>query len=307
MQEKQLIQMIKTLCNANDYIGDDAAFLPDENLLVSTDALVEDVHFTYNNISPFNLGWKTAAVNISDIAAMGGKPKYFLLSASLSKKCTPEWTKQFTLGVNACCEQFKTSLVGGDLTKADKVYLCGTLIGLAVNNKVAKRSYAKIGHKIIVTGRFGESAAGLWALQNNLAQQFPEQVLAHQKPIPQVEAGFNLLQNTDSSLAMMDSSDGLLDSLKQISEQSKVKLKITFEKIPVNRLLVEAAFKNKINLADWVLAGGEDYQLVATTDQAYDSKVWTEIGEVLSGEGLEISQGDCVIDLDALKIFQHFC
>lgn len=306
MKEKQIIKSIKAISAGAAYIGDDAAYLMNERLLISTDAMVENIHFL-PEAKPYYLGWKVAAVNISDIAAMGGKPKYFLLAASLSEACNEHWTAEFIKGVNECCEQFGVLLIGGDLTTAERIYLCGTIIGEALEGKVAKRSFAEPGHKVIVTGRFGDSAAGLWAIQNGLEAQFVPQVQAHLKPVPRVAEGMSIVHSSARPVSMMDSSDGLLDCLQQISEISQVKLKVSFEKIPVSPELYALSKQAKVSLIDWVLGGGEDYQLLATTADSFDQELWTPIGEVLPGQGVELSYGDKLIDADAVKIFQHFC
>lgn len=322
-KEKQIIQAIKNSLSpsAQSQIGDDCAYLASENLLLSTDALVEGIHFLKTADSaqltlsrglggktyPYYLGWKAVAVSISDIAAMGGLPTYFLLSASLPPHCKDDWVIEFLKGINECCAQYSTSLIGGDLTGSDKIYLCGTIIGKAVNGKVAKRSYAKAGQKILVSGKFGSSAAGLWAMQNSMVEQFPELVEAHLKPIPRVQEGFDLLQNSQSPVAMMDASDGLLDCLQQISEQSKVKLTIDLSKVPTNESLLKCSLAAGVDPNKWVLTGGEDYELVATSSEAYNANVWTAIGEVTEGTGVEVKQKDKFFDVDALKIFDHFC
>lgn len=304
MQEKQIINLIQNLSQAR-LIGDDAAYLAQENLLVSSDALVEGIHFS-SNMPAYYLGWKTAAVNISDIAAMGGIPKYFLLAASLPNSYSEDWLKEFMRGLNECCAEYKVLLIGGDLTASDKIYLCGTILGTTINNKVAFRSGAKAGHKVLISGFLGNSAAGLWAWQNNLGAEFPDLVEAHFKPIPKVTQGFSLVQ--DSQIGMMDSSDGLFDCLQQISEQSKVKIKIDLNKIPLKSSLLKCSQKAQINHWEWILAGGEDYELIATTFLGHNLKNWHVIGEVEEGEAkVELLLENKFFDFDSLKLWNHFC
>jgi thiamine-monophosphate kinase len=308
MKEKQIINLIKKSISpeAASLIGDDCAFLDKEGLLVSTDALVEGVHFRAD-IDPYFLGWKTVAVNISDIAAMGGIPQYFVLAASLPQSSSDQWIEKFLQGVNECCEQYETLLIGGDLTGSDKIYLCGTVMGSLLDGKLAKRSFAKAGHKIIATGSFGDSAAGLKLIEMNEAGKYLKLLEAHVKPIPKVKEGLKLVELSRSPVSMMDSSDGLLDCLQQISQQSKVRLKVDFAKIPVSSNLLSVSTVYKLDLQKLVLLGGEDYQLVATTDSDFDEQVWTCIGEVVNGEGVEIYNEGKLIDLNSFKIFDHFC
>ena len=315
MKEKQLINLIKNSISpiASSYIGDDAAFIKSslgtEGLLVSTDALVEGIHFL-PTIKPYYLGWKTAAVNISDIAAMGGLPKYLTLAASLPKRCDESWVKEFLRGLNECCEEYKVLLIGGDLTASASIYLCATIIGEVIGNCVAKRSNAKPGHKVIVTGEFGSSAAGLWLLQNKKYSElrYAELIQAHQKPIPKVSEGFDLIHSSPANthIAMMDSSDGLLDCLTQIAEQSKVKISAYFENIPINPNLLMCCAEAGLDAANWIIAGGEDYQLIATTDQPFDKTKWKVIGSVNEGNGVEIFKNKEKLDLSSIKHFEHF-
>ncbi len=305
MQEKQIIQLIKNLSQAS-LIGDDSAYLKSENLLVSSDALVEGIHFV-SDILPYYLGWKTAAVNISDISAMGGIPKYLLLAASLPNSCTDIWLEEFMRGLNECCAEYKVLLIGGDLTASDKIYLCGTILGTTENHKVALRSQAQIGDKIIVSGFLGNSSAGLYAWQNNLKDNFPNLIKAHFKPKPRVYESLNLIKNSLKPFAMMDSSDGLLDCLQQISEQSQVKIKIDLDKIPISASLIECAQIAKINYWQWVLAGGEDYELVASTSEINNLENWHIIGEITAGKAeIEFYNQPDNFDLDSIKLWKHF-
>jgi|688.fasta_scaffold12308_9 thiamine-monophosphate kinase len=315
MKEKKLISLIKNSISplASAYIGDDAAHikasLEASGLLVSTDALVEGIHFL-STMQPYYLGWKTAAVNISDIAAMGGRPKYITLAASLPEKCYEDWVKEFLRGINECCEEYKVLLIGGDLTASNSIYLCATIVGEVIDGRIAKRSNAKPRHKIIVTGEFGSSAAGLWLLQNKQMgnPQYSKLIEAHQKPRPKVNEGFNLIHklSANDSVSMMDSSDGLLDCLTQIAEQSKVKMSVDFERIPVDSNLLACSAEAGIEPKHWIIAGGEDYQLVATTDQVFDETKWKEIGFVSEGNGVEIFKNNEKLDLSIIKTFEHF-
>ncbi|MDJ0625410.1 MAG: thiamine-phosphate kinase [Candidatus Caenarcaniphilales bacterium] len=306
-KEKSFINLIKVYAKgANKYIGDDCAIFEKEGFLVSTDSLIEDVHFS-SKTEPYYLGWKAAAVNISDIASMGGIPQYYLLSASLPRRCNEKWIQEFIRGTNECCDLYDVQLVGGDLTKGDKIYLCGTILGKTFKSRVAKRSFASPKQKVVVSGKFGNSAAGLWSIENMKTDRYPEQFEAHIKPIPRVKEGQNLLSKNKNKIAMMDASDGLFDCLEQISQQSRVKIKINFDAIPISSKLLVCAKEARVNYEDWVLAGGEDYELVATTYEPYDTLHWYEIGEVYEGEGVEIKKDGVILNVDALKSFEHFC
>ncbi|MDX1921389.1 MAG: thiamine-phosphate kinase [Candidatus Caenarcaniphilales bacterium] len=323
-REKKIISLIKETFGeaAKNIIGDDCAVLPfqalckdfgdiKENLLVSTDAMVEGVHFL-PNIEPYYLGWKSVAVNLSDIAAMGGLAKNFFLSASLPSSALADvWLQEFLKGIYDCCTKYSAQLSGGDLTASDKIYLCGTIVGVSQNSKVAKRSFARPGHVIAVTASsqktLGDSAAGFWALSNNLQKEFPKVTLAHLKPIPRLVEGFALLQSAESPISMMDTSDGLLDCLQQISEQSQVKLVVDLNCLPLSSELIGCAKRAGVKTEEWLLTGGEDYELVATCDPACLNQDWTVIGKVQEGQGIEITNRKTLINIDALKSFDHFC
>lgn len=129
MLENEIIKLIKNTfeCQNKPYIGDDCAFLPDLGLVISTDSMVEDVHFR-NFYNPVSLGWKIAAVNFSDIASMGVKPQYLLLSVSIPPLYPDQWIEDFFQGVRDCCQVYNVHLVGGDLTSSEKIYLSGTAL-----------------------------------------------------------------------------------------------------------------------------------------------------------------------------------
>ncbi|HEY9886567.1 MAG TPA: thiamine-phosphate kinase [Vampirovibrionales bacterium] len=320
-KEHSIIKSIVSKFNARKFIGDDCVFLETENLLCSTDSLIEGVHFL-KDTPPYSLGWKTAAVNISDIAAMGGNPKYFLLSASLPSSKNSSWINEFMDGLKKCLDKYSVQLVGGDLTNAEKVCLCGTILGSPFQGQVAKRSYAKQGDKIFLAGNLGESAAGLWALQNTNFNQFQKLKQSHLQPMPKIEEGKNLLlesikQQTSSLIpnnslkipSMMDTSDSLLDCLLQIGGQSKVKMVVNLDAIAVSNELKDCAQEANFNWKEWVVSGGEDYALIATTSVSKDNlnqNNWQCIGSVEEGEGVEIVSEGEMLNLNKFQHFQHF-
>lgn len=306
-REAQFISIIRESLSETerDFIGDDCAVI-DNNLLVSTDSMVEGVHFL-PDANPYDIGWKLAAVNISDIAAMGGHPKYLTVAASLRKDCTEQNFRLLLKGILDCCRKYKVALVGGDLTASDKTYLSATIIGQESKFGIAKRNLALKGHKILVTGNFGSSAAGLWGLKNQ-TQSVPETLkFAHLQPQPRVKEGNEIIALCEGNLSMMDASDGLLDCLQQISQQSKVCLKVDFEKIPLSDDFKNFVSKYKLSPINLVLIGGEDFELVATVPkEALAPKGWTEIGEVVEGEGVVIISNGSPVNLQELAPFEHF-
>ena len=134
MNEKSLIQIIKTTLNS-EYIGDDCAYLKDLGIVITQDSLVEDIHFKREFITPFQLGYKTAMVNISDVCASGAKPMYMTISLSLPNSVDEEFVKEFYKGVKDASKDIK--IVGGDLTGSDKIYISATAIGKTEGRKIS--------------------------------------------------------------------------------------------------------------------------------------------------------------------------
>lgn len=328
-REKQIINLIKQICGpqSSSLIGDDCAYLPRKNLLISTDALIEDVHFL-PGINPYYLGWKTAAVNISDVAGMGAKPEHLLLTASLPINTELTWIEEFIKGLNDCCQEFKVILIGGDLTRANKICLSATILGSPwpeLENKkykTAHRFNAVAGQKILASGSLGDSSIGLAILQSTEANEinlqetkskFSELILKHLKPYPQINPARQLWQliKPETPLSLMDSSDGLLDCLQQISEQSKVQMQVNLKQIPISAELKKYAKLKSLDLNEIILNGGEDYQLIATAflkDEVDLLEPWKIIGEVKEGLGIQIVDlAGNDLDLKSLKKgFQHF-
>lgn len=302
MNEKELIKIIKSTLNS-DYIGDDCAYLKDLGIVVSQDSLVEDVHFKRDLITPYQLGYKSVMVNISDICASGAEPLYLTVSLSLPKDVDESFVEEFYKGAKAALNGAK--IVGGDLTGSDKIYVSVTAIGSDKGRKISSRANAKVGYKVIVSGEHGNSAMGLKLLLEGTCTHQPHPdgnegekfISAHLTPTAQRYFSHQIASQIKVDYAMMDTSDGLADALIQIAKASDVTLSIESEKIPHDA---------RVGM-DLVLYGGEDYQLVAAVPQNFLQNItdYTIIGEVKSsGTGLEID-GKSYTDIDS-KLFNHF-
>ena len=303
MKEKEFIDVIKTTLNS-DYIGDDCAYLKDMGIVISQDSLVEGVHFSREFMSPYQLGFKSVAVNISDICASGAVPKYLTVALSLPDDIDVEFIKNFYDGAKTASGEAK--IVGGDITGADKIYISVTAIGSCTGRKIATRSGAKLGQKIVIAGCHGSSAAGLEILQgkDNPFNDSEKSEFINAHLMPKAQLGFSRSVSTaqKNDYAMMDTSDGLADALYAIAEQSGVLLEVDFEKIPRNSSIMKLN-----NYEDYILYGGEDYGLVATVDNPQDLVV---IGEVKEGCGVKINYNNRVevltkSDIER-KIYNHF-
>lgn len=312
MKETQIIKLIsEKITNASSYLGDDCAYLNDEDLLMSSDSLVEGVHFL-SDIEPYFLGWKSLAINLSDIAASGGIPKYFTMALSLPKeKSEDPWISKFLDGINDCSKSFNCSLIGGDLTASEKIFISICITGSPVISKrIARRSDAKIGQKVITCGAFGESAAGLWAIKNKKKLEYKELMNAHLKPMPKLKEAFDLMEKSENSkIAMIDSSDGLLDCLERICEASSVAIEIDLNKLKISESLMSCAKEAFIDVFEWVLVGGEDYSLLATIDENMPiPEGWSHIGQIAASVQKKISMllDGKPFDFSNFQTFQHF-
>ena len=278
MREKEFISSIKQILNS-EYIGDDCAYLKDLGIVLTQDSLIEDVHFKMNYITPFQLGYKSIMVNISDIAASGAIPAYLTVALSLPNDINEDFIAEFYKGCKSACPQ-NVQIVGGDITSADKICISVCAIGKTKNRNISSRKNAQIGQKVVVSGVHGSSGAGLELLLKGEHQ--PEKFIKpHLEPKAQIEFGKYLGENIKEEYAAMDTSDGLMDALSTIANESGVLLDIDFSKIPYDKDIEK--FDNWLNL---ILYGGEDYQIVATVPQYID--IGTKIGEVKRGLGVNI-------------------
>lgn len=311
MKEKEFINIIKNVLQS-DYIGDDCAYLKDLGIVVSQDSLVEDVHFKKDLISPYQLGYKSVMVNISDICASGAKPSYMTISLSLPNDINSGFVKEFYEGAKKACNPHPDSLpkgegenieiVGGDITSADKIYVSVCAIGDAKGRNISSRKNAKEGYKVVVSGLHGSSCAGLKLLLEGKTE--PQKfVKAHLEPQVQVEFCSKAGLNIKTTYAMMDTSDGLMDALSTIANESGVLLEIDFDKIPHDKDLEQFN-----TWQDMILFGGEDYGLVAVVPQEFD--YGTQIGSAKQGFGVDINIDGKTIHYSKQevenRIFNHF-
>ena len=263
MKENKYIDIIKsTLGDLSGYIGDDTAYIPEKDLILTQDTLIEDVHFRLSTISPFDLGIKSIAVNLSDIAASGGNAGFVLISLSLPKSIGECFVEEFYKGVNEICRKYGVIVAGGDLTGSQKVIVSVSVIGFGNGVIPLKRGNAKQGDYVVVTGNFGSSALGFHFLEKSIKDEKTEKFIkAHINPVPKLETGRKIAELAPGS-ALMDASDGLADALYKISLMSKVDIRIDGEKIPTHPDFKEITKKYGLNSNNLALFGGEDYELV---------------------------------------------
>ena len=201
MKEKEFISIIKNTLNS-DYIGDDCAYLKNLGIVVTQDSLVEGVHFLKNLITPYQLGYKSMMVNISDVAASGADPKYITISLSLPSDIDTNIVKEFYEGSKAACGD-NIEIVGGDITGSEKIFISVCAIGSTFGRNISSRKNALVGQKVIVSGNHGSSNAGLKQL---LSEKFEQKnfIKTHLEPISQVDFSKNIETKVKENYEMMD-------------------------------------------------------------------------------------------------------
>jgi thiamine-monophosphate kinase len=260
-------------------VGDDGAIVqprPGMQLVVSTDMLVSGTHFLPET-NPEDLGWKTLAVNVSDLAAMGAQPRWALLAAALPA-ATESWIEKFARGFFACADEFGIDVIGGDTTKGPRNF-CVTIFGEVPTGQALLRSGAREGDDIWVSGRPGRASLGLAHLQGRLTLDEPalgECLAALHRPQPRVALGLAL---RGLAHAAIDVSDGLLADLGHILEESKLSAQLAVPALPAPGLE-----------RDGLLAGGDDYELVFTA--APETRA--EIDSLSDRLGLALTRIGCV-------------
>ena len=280
-------------------IGDDAACWKANGLqLATTDTLIEGVHFNLKYITWAELGWKAMAVNLSDIAAMGGRPLYALVSLGVPADTEVENVTELYRGMVEQSKKFKVRIVGGDSVASPVIAITVTLIGETKDKtKPLRRSAAKAGDMIAVTGTFGASAGGLAMIRRGLSLEKKAAAAlmeAHVKPTPRLKEGLILARN--GVRAAIDVSDGLLGDLEKLCLASEVGARLNSERIPIHPAVIKSFGNEALTLA---LTGGEDYELIFTAPQKIADKckhdlpcAVTVIGKIVKGNGVKVLDED---------------
>jgi thiamine-monophosphate kinase len=269
-------------------IGDDAAVIAagDESVLVSTDMLVEGIHFDLSYMPLQHLGYKAVAVNVSDIAAMNARPEQIVISLAISNRFSIEAIDALYEGIRAACDNYQVDLVGGDTTASSSgLVISITAIGRAVSSKIVTRSGAKVNDIICVTGDLGAAYMGLQVLEREKEvfltnpemqpdlERYEYLVGRQLKPDARMDIIHELAEKGCVPTSMIDISDGLASELLHLSTHSKLGVKIFEEKIPIDHMTFETAIEFKIDPITSALNGGEDYELLFTISQSDFEKV----------------------------------
>lgn len=295
MNEMDVLNIIKSKAD-NEYIGDDCALLSDIGIVVSQDSLVEDIHFKLDWCTPFQLGYKSASVNISDILASGALPSYLTIALSIPNKFNENFIEQFYDGVNQALNG--VDIVGGDITgSSDKLMISIAAIGKVHDRNISSRKNAKPDYVVITKGMHGSSAAGLSELKRGISNG--SLIKAHLEPQLEYEFSNQIATKVKEPYAMMDTSDGLADALFKIAEASNVKITVDYDLIPHFPSVTK----------EQVLYGGEDYKLVAAIPKNYVKQIHDAviIGKVDNYDGvrLEVS-GQKYTKYRELRVYNHF-
>ena len=268
--EQGLLAIVKRFC-PSEVVGDDAAIItpkPDESLVVTTDMLVDEVHFSDRTTSASDVGWRATAANLSDIAAMGATPLGITVALGLTGDTPVSWVEEFYRGMSECLQPFNTPIVGGDVCQSKVRCVSITAFGQVDPQYAIRRNTAQAENAIVVTGVHGDSRAGLeLLLKPEFGQTLSEAersslIQAHQRPIPQLDAIAILREMLPDGVAVagMDSSDGLADAVVQICQASNIGARIESHQIPISDALKRLLSPSQA--LDWALYGGEDFQLV---------------------------------------------
>jgi len=328
-------------------IGDDAAVLkigPSKLLLATTDMLIEDVHFDLSYTDFYSLGWKSASINLSDVAAMGGLPRFCLTSLALPVHIPVKAVMDFYRGFNALLRIHKTVLVGGDTCSSTSgLVISVTVLGEAKKRTVISRAGAKKGDRIFVTGTLGDSGAGMELLKagirenkrgtrdegrgtknrsresggrtkddnSELRTPYSELIMRHLRPVPRVEWGRRIALSGCAS-SMIDVSDGLSSDLLHLCEESGTGALLHGDRIPFSPALLRSADQLRKPPLEYALSGGEDYELLFTVPSARMKTLEalripvTEIGTITTGKAmLQVSETGSKIPLRPTG-YNHF-
>lgn len=321
--EHGLLARLQRFCPA-EVVGDDGAILAiasQKSVVVTTDVLVDGVHFSDRTTSPLDVGWRAVAANLSDLAAMGAKPLGITVGLSLPGTTLVSWVESVYQGMSACLEAYQTPLVGGDITRSTVISLAITALGEVLPQRAICRHQARPGDRIVITGCHGLSRGGLELLLNpeqgnNLSKAERDRLInAHQRPRPRLDVLPYLADFPESiAIAGMDSSDGLADAILQICQRSGVGAIIDLSRMPIFEGLTKLAGTQKA--WSWVLHGGEDFELVLCLPESLALQLIENlgnhaaiIGEITAEQEIRMIDRDNLFETETLDLelgFQHF-
>ncbi|MCJ2543495.1 thiamine-phosphate kinase [Synechococcus bigranulatus str. 'Rupite'] len=315
--EAGLLQIVQRYC-PSQVVGDDAAVLeaPKGQLVVTTDVLVEGVHFSDLTTPPYAVGWRSVAANLSDLAAMGSRPQALVIGLGLPSSTPIAWVEELYRGMQACSAGWGSPLVGGDLCRSPHRFVAITALGEVPPGRAIQRKFAQPGDWLVVTGPHGDARAGLELLlhpeQGSSATAAEREWLikAHQYPRPRLDT-LPILDGIPDPLRMggMDTSDGLADALVQLCQASGVTATVDEQRIPISAALRQVFPEQAL---EWALYGGEDFELLLSLEPGVAQQLLDRLpGSVCIGqvtgwdpEGTVRLRGGGI--LSRQQAFQHF-
>lgn len=315
LNETQIIDQLKT--HFPQYIGDDAAVIPasgDHSYIISKDLLVEEVHFRKSYFSAADLAYKALQVNLSDIAAMGGKAQFVLCGIAIPMD-EAQYAQDFLAALVTACKDAGVILIGGDTTRStDKLFISISVIGSSLTKNIKYRSMAKVGDAICVIGHLGHAYLGLLACEQSLPD-LQDYKNAFLRPKAKITEGLWLAEKT-SVHSMMDISDGLYIDLKRLCLASAIAAEIELNDLQPNNAFKKNCTHLQLDPIDVLLTGGEDYSLLCTIDTAHYAQLAQDfkqtfgyalqcIGDIMSGTGIHFTENKIPKQV-VLKPFTHF-
>jgi thiamine-monophosphate kinase len=254
--ERKAIKMISEITKTD--VSDDCAVIPfgKKYFLFTTDMINEETHIPKNS-KPYYIGWHVVAINLSDIAAKGGKPLGVSVALGLPENYDAKFLKELSKGMSDCAKKYNTKIVGGDTKENNTLTLCGSAVGVVNRKNIMLRKGAKPGDVVCVTGTLGASSAGLHS--NN-----PKKVLMIN---PRVKEGIALAE-TNAVTSCMDISDGFAFSIYQLSSLNKVGFEIDYELLPVSKNAKNVSRKLRMPLDELCVYSGGDYELLLTVKKS---------------------------------------
>lgn len=265
-------------------VGDDAAVFrqSSEDIVVAVDTFVEHVHFSNKTMEASQIGHRVLAANLSDIAAMGAKPAFYLVSIVISEHSSMQDMSEIFKGMRSLADRYRMDLIGGDTVSGQEMAITVTVIGYVAQKKARYRSDARDGDIVFVTGTLGDSQAGFHVL-NNPGDYTDEAYYAkkHRSPIPQIEFAQNL-QRIDR-VALNDISDGIGNEATEIAKAAQVSIHLYEDKLPISESYSQ--FTPELQ-KKWKLFGGEDFELVGTVMKAN----WKSVQKAANEVGIRVTE-----------------
>jgi thiamine-monophosphate kinase len=318
--ERAIVELARKICKSGPSvkvgIGDDAAAIDIDGkyLIATTDMLIAKTHFPKGTTAA-QMGLKAVVVNLSDLAAMGAEPLGLIFSVGLPRTLNVRFVKDMMREMDRVARSYGAYVVGGDLDEADEIVIAGAAFGLAKKGRLLTRSGARPGDLIAVTGELGKASAGLEILIDKIpAKGYERLVKAQLEPRARIKEGL-VLANSGSVTSAIDTTDSLAANAWQVSRMSKVKMIFDYEKLPIDPAVKKFSRSRGLNVDDFALFGGEDFELLFTVRPSGWGKVQrafrrlgtavTLVGEVLKGKGVFIKRGGEIKNLTD-RGYEHF-